>query len=50
MSNAAIALIFVGLFLAGGVYSFIKQRQSKGLVMLLALGSGMCLVAGILRL
>jgi hypothetical protein len=50
LSTATIALIFVGLFLAGGVFSFIKQKQSKGLIALLAIGSGLCLISGILRL
>ncbi|MFC5908323.1 hypothetical protein [Streptacidiphilus monticola] len=50
MSTSAILLIFVGLFLAGGVYSFWKQKLPKGLVLLLALGSGMCLAAGVLRI
>jgi hypothetical protein len=50
LSTPTIALLFVGLFFAGGVYSFIKQKQSKGLIALLAIGSGLCLVSGILRL
>jgi hypothetical protein len=43
-------LIVVGLFLAGGVYSFTKQGMPKGVIVLLSLGSVMCLVAGILRI
>lgn len=42
--------ILLGLFLAGGVYSFWKQKQSKSLVALLAIGSVMALAAGLLRL
>jgi len=43
-------LILVGLFLAGGVYSFSKQGMPKGVVVLLAIASLMCLVAGVLRI
>ncbi|MER7753981.1 hypothetical protein [Kitasatospora sp. NPDC097643] len=50
MSKAAVGLIFVGLFLAGGVISFWKQKLPKGVILVLALGSGMCLAAGVMRL
>ncbi|MFC5662012.1 hypothetical protein ACFP3U_03340 [Kitasatospora misakiensis] len=50
MNNVTIVLIFVGLFLAGGVISFWKQKQSKGVILVLALGSAMCLAAGLMRL
>ncbi|KJY39239.1 MULTISPECIES: hypothetical protein [unclassified Streptomyces] len=50
MSNTAMVLIFVGLFLAGGVISFWKQKQAKGVILVLALGSAMCLGAGLMRL
>jgi hypothetical protein len=43
-------LIVVGLFLAGGVYSFSKQRMPRGVIVLLAIASLMCLVAGVLRI
>ncbi|KOU05100.1 amidotransferase [Streptomyces sp. MMG1522] len=43
-------MIVVGLFLAGGVYSFSKQGMPKGVIVLLSIGSVMCLVAGILRI
>lgn len=44
-------LILVGLFLAGGgVYSFSKQGMPKGVIVLLAIASLMCLVAGVLRI
>ncbi|EDX22425.1 hypothetical protein SSAG_02216 [Streptomyces sp. Mg1] len=43
-------LIVVGLFLAGGVYSFQKQQMPKSVVILLAIGSAMCLAAGVLRI
>ncbi|MEV6207751.1 hypothetical protein [Kitasatospora sp. NPDC051914] len=50
MSNIAIALIFVGLFLTGGVISFWKQKLPKGVIAVLAIGAVMCLAAGIMRL
>jgi hypothetical protein len=43
-------LIVVGLFLAGGVYSFSKQKLPKGLIVLLGIASVMCLVAGVMRI
>jgi hypothetical protein len=43
-------LIFVGLFLLGGVISFAKQQMPKSLIVLLSIGAAMCLVAGVLRL
>jgi hypothetical protein len=42
-------LIVVGLFLAGGVYSFSKQGMPRGVIVLLAVASAMCLVAGVMR-
>jgi drug/metabolite transporter superfamily protein YnfA len=42
--------ILLGLFLLGGVYSFWKQKQSKSLITLLAVGSVMALVTGLLQL
>ena len=50
MNGLSTVLIVAGLFLAGGVYSFIKQKMSKNLVVLLSIGAAMCLTAGILRL
>jgi hypothetical protein len=50
VSKSAIALIFVGLFLAGGVYSFWKQKVSRSIIAVLAIGSVMCLSAGIMRI
>jgi hypothetical protein len=49
VSNPATLLIALGLFLAGGVYSFWKQGQSKGVILVLALGAALCLTSGILR-
>jgi len=43
-------LIFVGLFLLGGVYSFVKQKMPMSLIVLVSFGAAMCLVAGVLRL
>ncbi|WP_455354381.1 hypothetical protein [Streptomyces sp. SYSU K217416] len=50
MTGLSTVLIVVGLFLAGGVYSFSKQQMPKGLIVLLAIGSAMCLLAGVLRI
>ncbi|WP_168712641.1 hypothetical protein [Streptomyces sp. A0958] len=50
MTGLNTILILVGLFLAGGVYSFSKQGMPKGVIVLLAIGSLMCLVAGVLRI
>ncbi|MFI6940983.1 hypothetical protein ACIBI4_17045 [Streptomyces sp. NPDC050418] len=50
MTGLNTILIFVGLFLAGGAYSFSKQKMPKGVIVLLALGSVMCLLAGVLRI
>jgi hypothetical protein len=43
-------LIAVGLFLLGGVISFARQQMPKGLIVLLSVGTAMCLVAGVMRL
>jgi hypothetical protein len=50
MSGASTALIVVGLFLLGGVISFVKQRLPKSLIVLLSVSAAMALGAGILRL
>ncbi|MDV9190450.1 hypothetical protein R6L23_19895 [Streptomyces sp. SR27] len=50
MTGLSSILIVVGLFLLGGVYSFVKQKLPKGLIVLVAIGSAMCLSAGVLRL
>ncbi|WP_371482242.1 hypothetical protein [Kitasatospora sp. NBC_00315] len=50
MSKAATILIIAGLFLSGGVYSFWKQKQSKSLIAVLAIGAVLCLVSGVMRL
>ncbi|BBA96739.1 hypothetical protein RVR_2185 [Actinacidiphila reveromycinica] len=50
MNKGSSLFILLGLFLAGGVYSFWKQKQSRSLITLLAVGSAMALVAGLLQL
>ncbi|MFF4584539.1 hypothetical protein ACFY30_21720 [Streptomyces sp. NPDC000345] len=50
MNGLSTLLIVVGLFLAGGIYSFVKQDMPRSLVVLLSIGAGMCLVAGVMRL
>ncbi|MDX2729419.1 MULTISPECIES: hypothetical protein [Streptomyces] len=50
MTGLNTVLIVVGLFLAGGVYSFSKQKMPKGVIVLLGIASVMCLVAGVMRI
>ncbi|MEU0941919.1 hypothetical protein ABZ379_03845 [Streptomyces canus] len=50
MTGLSTLLIVVGLFLAGGIYSFVKQQMPKGLIVLLSIAAAMCLVAGVVRL
>jgi uncharacterized membrane protein (UPF0136 family) len=50
VNRSAAVLIFVGLFLLGGVYSFWKQKQSRSLIAVLAIGAVLCLASGLLRL
>ena len=50
MNSLSTVLIVVGLFLVGGIVSFVKQQMPKSLVVLLSIGAAMCLVAGIMRL
>lgn len=50
MNGASTLLIAAGLFLAAGVYSFHKQGLPRGVVVLLAVASALCLLAGVLRL
>ncbi|GGQ43595.1 MULTISPECIES: hypothetical protein [Streptomyces] len=50
MSGLSTVLIVVGLFLAGGIYSFVKQQMPKSLIVLLSIGAAMCLLAGVVRL
>ena len=50
MNKASSLFILLGLFLGGGVYSFWKQKQSRSLIAILAVGSLMSLAAGLLQL
>ncbi|MDJ1135298.1 hypothetical protein [Streptomyces iconiensis] len=50
MTGLSAILIFVGLFLAGGAFSFWKQKLPTGVVVLLGIGAVMALLAGVLRL
>lgn len=50
MNGLSTLLIVVGLFLLGGVISFVKQQMPRSLIVLLSIGSAMCLVAGVMRL
>ncbi|WP_329130778.1 hypothetical protein OG552_08290 [Streptomyces sp. NBC_01476] len=50
MSKGSTLFILLGLFLLGGVYSFWKQKQSKSLIAILAIGSVMAIGAGLLQL
>ncbi|GAA1003771.1 amidotransferase [Streptomyces sp. F-3] len=50
MTAVSTLLIVVGLFLVGGVISFVRQQMPKSLVVLLAVGAALCLAAGVLRL
>ncbi|WP_181446859.1 hypothetical protein [Streptomyces sp. NTH33] len=50
MTGLSTLLIVVGLFLVGGIVSFVKQQMPKSLIVLLSLGAALCLVAGVMRL
>ncbi|WP_445524100.1 hypothetical protein [Streptomyces cyslabdanicus] len=50
MTGLSTLLIVVGLFLLGGIVSFVKQQMPKSLIVLLSIGAAMCLVAGVMRL
>jgi hypothetical protein len=50
MNGLSTILIVVGLFLVGGIISFAKQQMPRSLIVLLSIGAGMCLVAGVVRL
>ncbi|MET9360931.1 hypothetical protein ABZX93_08470 [Streptomyces sp. NPDC006632] len=49
MNGLNTILIVLGLFLIGGIISFVKQGMPKSLIVLLSIGAVMCLAAGILR-
>ncbi|GAA2123828.1 hypothetical protein GCM10009759_75160 [Kitasatospora saccharophila] len=46
----ATLFIILGLFFAGGVWSFWKQKLPKGVILVLGFASAMCLAAGVMRL
>lgn len=50
MNGLSTLLIVVGLFLIGGIVSFVKQQMPKSLVVLLSIGAALCLAAGVMRL
>jgi hypothetical protein len=50
MNGTSTALIVVGLFLLGGIISFVKQKMPTSLIVLLSIAAALCLVAGVLRL
>lgn len=50
MNISSTLLIAAGLFLGSGVYSFHRQGLPRSVVVLLGIGSALCLVAGILGL
>ncbi|GAA2892137.1 hypothetical protein [Streptomyces mexicanus] len=50
MNGLSTVLIVVGLFLVGGIISFVKQKMPRSLIVLLSIGAAMCLVAGVMRL
>ncbi|BBC37259.1 Amidotransferase [Streptomyces graminofaciens] len=50
MNGLSTVLIVVGLFLVGGIISFVKQQMPKSLITLLSIAAAMCLVSGVLRL
>ncbi|MEV6837388.1 hypothetical protein AB0N17_23295 [Streptomyces sp. NPDC051133] len=50
MTSLSTLLIVVGLFLVGGIVSFVKQKMPASLIVLLSIGAGLCLVAGVMRL
>jgi hypothetical protein len=48
-SYSAALLIMLGLFLLGGVVSFVKQGISKGIIGLLGLCSALAIASGVMR-
>ncbi|MFI2639633.1 hypothetical protein [Streptomyces sp. NPDC018610] len=50
MTGLSTILIVVGLFLVGGIISFVKQQMPRSLIVLLSIAAAMCLVAGVMRL
>ncbi|MEY9843448.1 hypothetical protein [Streptacidiphilus sp. MAP5-3] len=50
MSTVSFLLVFLGLFLGGGAYSFWKQKLPKGVIVLLLVCAVMSLAAGFMRI
>ncbi|WP_369388651.1 hypothetical protein AB5J72_14465 [Streptomyces sp. CG1] len=50
MNSLSSLLIVVGLFLVGGIVSFVKQKMPTSLIVLLSISAALCLVAGVMRL
>ncbi|MDT3398794.1 hypothetical protein RKE29_19445 [Streptomyces sp. B1866] len=50
MNGLSTVFILLGLFLVGGVVSFVKQGVARGVIVLLAVSAAMALTAGVLRL
>jgi hypothetical protein len=50
VNSLSTILIVVGLFLVGGIISFVKQEMPRSLVVLLSIAAAMCLAAGVVRL
>ncbi|GHF62855.1 hypothetical protein [Streptomyces thermodiastaticus] len=50
MNGLSTALIVIGLFLVGGIISFVRQQMPKSMIILLSIGAVMCLAAGVMRL
>jgi hypothetical protein len=50
MNGTSTVLIVVGLFLVGGIISFVRQKMPKSLIVLLSISAAMCLVVGVMRL
>jgi predicted membrane protein len=50
VNGLSTVLLVVGLFLVGGIISFVKQQMPRSLIVLLSIGAAMCLVAGVMRL
>lgn len=48
-SYSAALLIMLGLFLLGGVISFVKQGLSKMIILAMGVCSGLALASGVMR-
>jgi hypothetical protein len=50
MNTSAAVYIFLGIFLASGVYSFWKQKLPKSVILLLGLSAAASLTVGFMSL